>query len=350
MIKINTKTLAVVLICTMIATFSLLVIMPFGASADSGEANTPTSGIITLDSPEVTPGVNVTPTVTPIPTPEPRPVFSNPRWESDHISIIVNNNGGPIEVHAYIEDVSNEIIYKIPAGTTNKKIWTNSISADAGQIVNFGFKAYENGTLIDSKETSLTVILNPTSTPLPPETATISGIIVDKETKSPIVGAEVYFTSETFDKQYPVIITDEFGAYRSDSMYPDNYRIMVKKDGYKPMYISTQDKVEGDQTLSDLELEKLSSSVTVQPPTPTPLAPASVLDSWLTLLTSPTLCVGTIASLVGVIVSLTVIIEWLERQKERRKRDMEEYNKKVEEYNRKKQEEENSKGEGGKTP
>nr|WP_255668326.1 carboxypeptidase-like regulatory domain-containing protein [Methanocella sp. CWC-04] len=176
--------------------------------------------------------------------------------------------------------------------------------------------AYENGSLIDSREGTFTVIQTPTPTPLPPETASIKGTILDAVTNNPVVGAEVIIVSKTYDKQYPTAVTDEYGSFKLDKMYPDKYSITVKATGYKPAYLDL-DRIDGDQVLSDIKLEKYVAATT----TPTPSPEPSAVQGWLNLLTSPQACVAFISSTVAVIVSLTVIYEWLQRQKERRKKE-----------------------------
>jgi hypothetical protein len=316
------------MICALIVLLSLTSIS-FTAGAANDNIPTPTITLPINNSTE-------TPTPTVAPTISPRTVFSSPKWESDRISIVVNNNGGPIEVRAYIDNPSNLVIVPIDAGAVNKKVYTNPITAENGQIVNFGFKAYENGTLIDSKEAAITVIIGTTPTPVPPETSTLKGMVIDSTTKAPIVGAEVIFTSKTYGKQYPMVITDEFGSFTSPKMYPDYYSMVIKAQGYKPEYIDTN-RLEGDQQLKDpLMIEKLA--IVTPTPTPTPDPEADFFKSWITILTSPSACVAFVSSIVAVIVSLTVIYEWLQRQKERRLRD------------EKKQKEEGKAGEGDKKP
>lgn len=261
---------------------------------------------------------NNNPSASPVPTasPVPRKVFSNPIWENDHVSITVNNSlGRDIEVRAYIDDPSNLVIIPIGAGVI-KKVSTLSINAENGEIINFGFKAYENNVLIDTKEAAITVIKTATPTPLPPETATIGGVVVDSATNSPIVGAEVDVESRTYGKKYSSVFTDEYGSFETGKIYPDSYVIIVKAQGYRPQYVNI-DRVDGNQKLTDpISLEKYASV------SPTPGQDTkSPLDAWVTLLTTPTMCVGTVSSMVAVLVSLTVIYEWLQRQKERRAKE-----------------------------
>ncbi len=275
-----------------------------GALAAGGTA-TPHNNSTVTPSPTAVP--------TPVPTPAPRTVFSEPRLDTDHVSILVTNNGAPITVEAYIDAPSNKNIVPVDSGIS-KRVSTLSITPENGRIVSYGFKAYENGTLIQSYENSIVISASPTP---PPETASISGTVVDAATNAPINGAEVIFTSETFGKQYPSAFTDSSGTFMTiGKMYPDSYTITVKANGY--------------QTLTGMEIKNLNSgsqkitnpiplnSITVSSPTPTAApaitpgpTPGSPLDAWVNLLYNPTICISTLALTLGAIVSATAIYEWM---------------------------------------
>lgn len=304
-LKNITRPLIIALIALMF--FTVIFIAPYGALADNSTA---------------TPTPDVSPTPTPTPQPTPRTVFpNNPRWETDHIVITVNNNGPAISVTAYIEDAYNSIIYNVPANKTNYKISTPSISVQDGEIVRYGFLAYENGILVDRKESSLVVTIGATPTPMPPESATVSGVILDKTTGQPLAYAQVIFTSKTYDHQYPAITTGTDGSFRTGKMYPDYYSIQVVATGYQTISIAnTTEVIQGDVTLQTIQLERLPSFTPTPTPTPTATPTVNVLDNWINVLGTPTLCVGTLSSMVAVLVSLTVIYEWLERRREKRRK------------------------------
>jgi hypothetical protein len=305
------KMTAAALICGLIIACSLITITASMAVAQGGATATPTNGTT------ITP----TPVVTPTPVPAQRQVFSDPRWDTDHVSIMVTNNGAPITVEAYIDSPSEKNIVPIDSGVS-KRVSTLPITPENGRIVSYGFKAYENGTLIQSYENSIVVSASPTP---PPESAIVSGIVVDSVTNAPIDGAEVIFTSETFDKQYPSAFTDASGTFVTvGKMYPDSYTIIVKASGYKTLTGMRVDKLNsGTQTLDNqIKLVPIAvASPTISPgPTPSP-TPGSPVDAWVNLLYNPTVCISTLALGLGAIVSATAIYEWTLRQKERRKKE-----------------------------
>jgi PGF-CTERM protein len=97
-----------------------------------------------------------------------RKVFSSPRWDADHGAITVSNTGdAPITVHSWVGDQSNNTSIPIKANET-ATVLTPAILAEANQIVDMGFEAYQNDTLIDSYRASL--YMNPTPTPAPTKT------------------------------------------------------------------------------------------------------------------------------------------------------------------------------------
>lgn len=108
------------------------------------------------------------PTGTPMPTlgtdlsqldtskPATRQVFSSPKWETDHETISVVNNGGPITVVAWINDPSNNLTFPIDAGAS-KTISTSSVMTQPNQILNLGFDAYDHGQKIDTYKATISV-------------------------------------------------------------------------------------------------------------------------------------------------------------------------------------------------
>jgi hypothetical protein len=270
-------------------------------------------------TPTAVPGMSPTPaaTTTPVPTPAARQVFSSPKWDDDHDSIVVTNNGPAILVVAWIEDPSNNLKYEVDAGAT-RTVFTPAVLVQNGQIVNCGYQAYENSTLIESRNFTITVTVGPTPTALPPESVTISGMIVDADNGSPIVGANVTFRSLTYDKTYPTVATGADGTYTSPKMYPDEYSIKVTANGYQAVG-RTSEKIVGDSIVDDIPLKRLAGSSTPTPVPPIP-TPASPVDSWVSLLYNPALCVGTVSSLIAVIVGSIGIYEWMERKRERRQK------------------------------
>lgn len=312
------KTAILCIIITMLSSMALIVAQP--ALADAGNATaTPV--------PEITPTPDATPTLiaspTPTPAPLPRTVFSSsPRWDNDHVSIMVTNTGNAIQVVSYIDTPDDNQKIDIAAGTS-RRVSTPSINAENGQIIVFGFKAYENGTLIDFKDGTVTAIVTVSPTSMP-ETASISGMVTDAINGEPLIGAEVIFTSKNYDKQYPMVITDQYGVYTSPKMVDDVYLITIKMDSYKPVInLMTNGTVTGHTNLDAIRMEKLTGPATPTP-APTPTAspvPTSPIDAWTAPLYSPTTCIATMGGAVGLLVSLTVIYEWIQRQKDRRKEE-----------------------------
>lgn len=296
-------------------------------SADSNATATTEPAVNATVTPAITPtpAVNTTPTAvtspTPVPTPAPRKVFSSAKWENDHVSMLVTNNGGPITVAAYIDDPANKITTTVTSGA-NIRINTNSINAEAGQIIVFGFKAYENGTQIDSLENTIVAGQTQVSPTPPAETAGLSGTVVDAVSNAPIEGAEVVLKSQSYNKQYKAT-TDSSGYYIIGNIYPDTYDIIISKNGYKQEIRHTSTRIEGMQQMDPITIQKAAAGATPTPvPTPTPTpTPASPVDAWVALLSSPQGCIATAGGAVGLILSLTALYEWIQRQKERRKRE-----------------------------
>jgi hypothetical protein len=303
---------AITLICVAMAACLSLAGMSGAACALDGNATlTPTPAPTPLN------GSTITPTPAPVPTPAPRQVFSNWKWEADHVSVMVTNNGAPIQVEAYIESPGNRNIVPVDAGAA-KRVSTLPVSAEPGQIISFGFTALENGTQIDRIEKSIVVPASAASPTPPPETAIVTGKVVDASTREPIVGAEVIFTSKTFDKQYPSAFTDSSGTFTTiGKLFPDNYYITVKASGFDTLTSLEVRVTEGSQQISDpLALRKISAATSTALPGPTP---GSFLDAWASLLYSPATCIGTVAVGLGAIVSAIAVYEWILRQRERRK-------------------------------
>lgn len=297
--------------------------------ADSGKADTstPVANATVTPTPDAT--ATATPTATasstPVPTPSPRKVMSNPIWDGNSVSLLVTNTGSPITIDAYIDDPSNAVTTSVKSGVT-VRVSTNSITAEQGQIIVYVFKAYENGTEIQSFEGSLVVGQTQVSPTPPPETASLSGTVVDSASSAPVEGAEVVLKSQSYGKQYTTT-TDSSGSFTVASIYPDIYDIVITRSGYKQEIRHTTTKIEGMQTLDAIQIQKTSSGATptvVPTPTPTP-SPSSPLDAWMALLYSPTACMAMITGGIGLIVSLTVIYEWYLRQKERRMRDAQQH-------------------------
>jgi hypothetical protein len=261
-------------------------------------------------TPTATPSIAPTPgaTVTPVPTPAPRQVFSSPKWDNDHETIAVSNNGGPISVVAWIDSPSKYLKYQVDAGQT-ETISTPSILTQVGQIVNFGFQAYENNTLIDSYNATISV--GPMPTALPPETVSIAGTIIDAGNSSPIVGATVTFRSITYGKTYPAVTTGSDGSYVSPKMYPDEYSIKVSTGGYQAITLTTE-KITSDSMVDSISLKRMSGTPTPVPPSPTPSSP---VDAWLSLLSNPIACLGSLTALVTAIGGSIGIYEWMEKRK-----------------------------------
>lgn len=308
MVSIKDKTFTILLLATVFTLF-------FVGTALADQGNSTTTAAPTTD-PSLTPTPNAT--ATPVPTPTARQVFSSPSWNVDHECIVVKNNGATITVVAWIEDPANNLKYEVDTGPA-KTVFTPSALVQSGQIVNCGFQAYENNTLIESR--NFTITIGPTPTALPPESVTISGTIVDADNGTPISGATVTFESITYGKTYSASPTGSDGTYLSPKMYPDFYRITMNAPGYKVARSTTNDKVAVDSTVDTIALARQAG---VQTPTPTPLKPSPTpvnpVDPWISLLYNPALCVGTISSLIAVIAGSIGIYEWMERKREGRLR------------------------------
>ncbi len=296
----------------------LLFFMGTASAANPGSSATATLAANATVSPSITPTPTATASPTPVPTPAPRQVFSSPNWVVDHETIVVKNDGANITVVAWIDDPSNSMNYSVNASET-KTVATPSILAQDGEIVNFGFQAYENQTLIQSKKFAITLDLAATPTPLPPESVTISGTVVEAGNGAPIAGAEITFRPEAIDKTYGPVTTDSDGYFTSPRMYAGiKYTIDVTATGYRHNSSTTSDRITGNAMLSGIVLTKLGGGATPTP-TPTPLppsaTPANPLDLLVPFLYNPALCIGTISSLVAVIAGSIGIYEWIERKR-----------------------------------
>jgi hypothetical protein len=287
--------------------------MAAGAAHANNSSVTPTTTVMPTAGPTITPVPSANATVTPVPTPGPRQVFSTPKWDINHVSIIVDNNGGPISIVAWIENSSNKATISVGAGES-MVVSTPSIQAENGQIVKFGFLAYENDTPIDSYNATITVMLGPTPTTQPQESVTISGTIVDADNGTPISGASITFKSITYDKTYPAVVTAADGTYTSPKMYPDAYSIRVTASGYQSTS-RTSEKITGDSNVDSIGIKRIAVST---PPTPTP-AP-NLVDVWANLLYNPALCLGTLSAFVAIAAGSIGIYEWLERKRNARKK------------------------------
>ncbi|MGA9141391.1 MAG: carboxypeptidase-like regulatory domain-containing protein [Methanocella sp.] len=304
------KMTAAAFICGLIIVCSLLALTACDAKAAGNATATPVNNSTTI-----TP----TPVATPAPTPAPRQVFSDPRWDTDHVSIMVTNGGAPITVEAYIDTPSNKNIVPVDSGIS-KRVSTLAITPENGRIVSYGFKAYENGTLIQSYENSIVVSASPT--PLP-ETAIVTGKVSDTASNAPIAGAEVTFVPRDFDRNYPSVNTDSSGSFTTTGkMSPGIYYLTVKASGYSPKTL-TVEVGNGPQQMSDpikLDSTAVASPTATPGPTPSP-TPGSPVDAWVSLIYNPTVCISTLALTLGAIVSATAIYEWMLRQRERRKKE-----------------------------
>jgi hypothetical protein len=243
-----------------LAVIFALFLMGMASAAPSDNS---TSTVTPTAEPSLTPTPNAT--VTPVPTPAPRQVFSSPKWNVDHETIVVTNNGAAITIVAWVDDPTNNLKYEVDSGST-KTISTPSILAQDGQIVNCGFQAYEDQTLIESRNFTITLDFGPTPTALPPESVTVSGTIVDADNGTPIAGATVTFKSITYDKAYPIILTGSDGTYVTPKMYPDEYSIKVTASGYQGVSRTTEKIVE-DSTLDSIGIKHIGGTPT--PPSPT---------------------------------------------------------------------------------
>jgi len=276
-------------------------------------------------SPSATPAANVTttptpsptlsPSPTPVPTPAQRSVFSSPNWDVDHETIAVTNNGDPISVIAWINSPSDNITYPIGAGAS-QSISTPTILTQDGQIVNIGFGAYDNGTLIDSYNATITISIGPSPTPLPQENVMITGTITDKNNGTPIAGAIVTFTSMNYGKTYPSVTTDSSGTFTTQMMYPDIYTVQVTAGGYQSVSMVTE-KITTSSAVNGITLTPLTGAPTPTP-TPSPSPSPSIVDSWTSLISNPQVCIGTLSALVAVIAGTLGIYEWFARQRSAR--------------------------------
>src|SRR4051812_45740666 len=72
-------------------------------------------------------------------------------------------------------------------------------------------------------------------TPPPPTTATISGTVLDAESK-PVGGATVTIGTSVFPLATPggatIAKTDDAGNYRFAGMFPGTYSMTIEADGY----------------------------------------------------------------------------------------------------------------------
>jgi hypothetical protein len=306
------KPMAAALMCCLIVALivcSLLALTAGEAAAEGNETVTP------VNNTTITP----TPVVTPTPAPSERQVFFNAHWDTDHVSVQVNNNGPAITVETFIGSLSSKTTVQV-AANTSIKVPTLAIDAKNGDIIRYWFKAYENGVLIDAMDGNLQVEAKPT---IRPETAIVSGTVRDASTGAAITGADVTFVPRDFDRNYPATATDSTGTFTTaGKMSPGIYYLTVRANGYEPKTL-TIEVGDGPQQISDpITLVRIASaSPTATPgPTPTP-TPGSPIDAWMNLLYNPTVCVSTIAVGLGGAVSATAIYEWTLRQRERRKKE-----------------------------
>lgn len=312
----SSKTFTVALL--FIAILAIIVCAPMSSAAG---ANNTTSNNTTTATPTLTVTPSPSPTASPTPTPTPiaGTLFTNAYWSDDHVTVTVTNSlSEQIQVTAYIGSTANNTKYIVDPGATQTLDTPVYKNAEAGQILSFGYIAYLNGTKIDSIETTVTVPTSGTSTPVPQETSTVSGTVVDAANNTPLAGAEVTFTSPTYGKKYTTI-TGSDGTFTTDKMYPDRYDVSVKAEGYKTA-LRTTSMINGAGILDSIALEHLTTP-TQTPATVTPSpSPSSPLDSWIALLYSPTVCVGTVSSLIAVILGSIGIYEWLSKQRAARKK------------------------------
>ena len=311
----SSKTFTVALLC--IAILAVIVCMPMSSAV---EANNTTINNTTTVTPTVT--LTPSPSTTASPSASPTPIagslFTNAYWNGDHVTVTVTNNQDQqIQVTAYIGSTSNNTKYIVDPASTKTLDTPAYKNAEVGQILNFGFIAYLNGTKIDSIETTVTVPPAGTTTPVPQETSTVSGTVVDSANNTPIAGAEVTFTSPTYNKKYTTV-TGSDGTFTTDKMYPDRYDVSVKAEGYRTA-LRTTSMINGAGVLDQIALDHLSTPTQTPTVTPSP-SPSSPLDSWIALLYNPTVCVGTISSLIAVILGSIGIYEWLSKQRIARKK------------------------------
>lgn len=275
-------------------------------------------------SPTVTPTPTVSPTPTPspivistpVPTPGPRQIFStsSASWAGNHVTINAVNNGGPITIVAWINSQNNSATVSVGAGES-LTISTPSITTINGQIVSFGFEAYDNGTLIDSYNNSVAAITSATPTPLPQENVILTGSVVANN-GTPVAGAIVTFTSMNYDTTYPSITTGSDGTFITPGMYPDIYTVQVTAGGYQSVSMVTE-KITASSALNAITLTPLSAAPTPTP-TPSPSPSPSIVDSWTSIISSPQVFFGTLSALVAVIAGSLGIYEWLARQRSAR--------------------------------
>lgn len=305
----KTATIFLLLIVFSISCISMAAV---AAHADNNLTVTPTTIASITPTPNDTASPTVSASPTAVPTPTARQVFASPKWESDHVTIVVTNSGEPITVVAWIDNISKKATISVGAGETIV-VSTPSIQTQSGQIIKFGFDATQNGTAIDSYSATITVGQVVTATPTPTESVTISGLILD-DSGSPITGATVTFRSVIYDKSYPAVTTGSDGSYVSPKMYPDVYTVTVTHTGFEPVSLTTNGKITGDAALSPIQLKKLGGTPTptTAPASPTPANP---IDYWISLLYNPALCIGTISSLIAVIAGSIGIYEWMERKR-----------------------------------
>jgi len=288
--------------------------------------------IVLLLSVAATGAKTATPKPTPLPsgnnttaTPTPREVLSSAGWDNDHAYVQVVNNGPAIDVEASIGSLANKTTTHVPANTSTR-VPTMAVSAANGQVIRCWFRAYQNGTLIDSMD-NVPVTVTTATTPTPaaasptpgPETAIVSGTVVDATTGQPIAGAEVTFVPEDFARNYPPVTTGSSGEFTTMvKMSPGTYYLTVQANGYEQKTV-TAPLIDGPQKISDLIRLERSQAVATPTPSPTP----GFVDSWINMLSSPQACVSFVAVGLGAIVSATVLYEWVLRQRERRRRDEE---------------------------
>ncbi len=320
--SVSSKTFTVALL--FIAILAVIVYMPMSVAAkaenttnNNSTTATPTLTVTATPSPTASPSASLTP------TPITGPIFSNAYWNNDHVTVTATNNREEqIQVTAYLGSTSNNTIYIVKPGVT-QTLDTPSINAASGQILPFGFiAAYANGTELtsDSLQSTVTVIKGATPTPVPQESVILSGTIVDSASQAPVAGAEVDFLSTTYGKQYPPVITGADGTFTTPKMYPDSYQITIKADGYKTGFGTTQ-MVEGTKIIAPIAIDHLQAQAQTPTPVITPVpSPTSAIDNWKAIIYNPTVCVGTISSLIAVVLGSIGIYEWLSKQRAARKK------------------------------
>lgn len=318
----SSKTFTVALLCIAILTIIVCVPMSSAAGANNTTSNnttTVTPTVTAVPSPSPTESPTASPTASPVPTPIAGTLFKNAYWNDNHVSVTVTNGlDQQIQVTAYIGSTSNNTKYIVDPGTTQTLDTPVYNGAAVGQILSFGYIAYLNGSKIDSIETTVTIPASGTSTPVPQETSTVSGTVVDSTSNTPIAGAEVTFTSPTYDKKYTTI-TGSDGTFTTDKMYPDRYDVSIKAEGYKTA-LRTTSMITGAGVLDAIAMDR-ATTPSQQPPTVTPSpSPTSALSSWTSIIYNPTVCVGTISSLIAVILGSIGIYEWLSKQRAARKK------------------------------